>query len=70
MLRFVNLANEAIQAKGIKLSDAQMHLDNLIEQIEAGNKNRLAVKVIGPVAVNLVDLHWQEQRQIGQQRLS
>jgi hypothetical protein len=39
MLGFVNLANEAIQAKGIKLFDAQMHLDNLIELIEAGNKS-------------------------------
>jgi hypothetical protein len=39
MLGFMNLANEAIQAKGIKLFDAQMHLDNLIEQVEAGNKS-------------------------------
>jgi hypothetical protein len=39
ILGFVNLANETIQAKGIKLFDAQMHLDILIEQIEAGNKS-------------------------------
>jgi hypothetical protein len=35
MLGFMNLANEALQKMGIKLVEAQLHLDNLTEQVEA-----------------------------------
>jgi hypothetical protein len=52
MLGYMNCSCVSLQKKGIKLLDAQLHLDNLVEQVEEGN-------------TSLSETHWARDCHLG-----